>query len=75
MRFHVKHVVFLLTSLLFVRLNGCLMTCDIFFYAQVCTFRLVVKNAASLLGKKDPVKLEAEALLDNLIRYPTLQHL
>jgi hypothetical protein len=42
----------------------------IFFYAQVCTFRLIVKNAASLLGKKDPVKLEAEALLDNLIRYP-----
>jgi len=41
-----------------------------FFYAQVCTFRLIVKNAASLLGKKDPVKLEAEALLDNLIRYP-----
>ncbi|CAL5205348.1 unnamed protein product [Lathyrus oleraceus] len=35
---------------------------------EVCTFRLVVKNAASLLGKKDPVKLEAEALLDNLIR-------
>jgi hypothetical protein len=42
----------------------------IFFYAHVCTFRLIVKNAASLLGKKDPVKLEAEALLDNLIRYP-----
>jgi hypothetical protein len=42
----------------------------IFFYEQVCTFRLIVKNAASLLGKKDPVKLEAEALLDNLIRYP-----
>ncbi|WJX35933.1 hypothetical protein P8452_23864 [Trifolium repens] len=35
---------------------------------EVCTFRLIVKNAASLLGKKDPVKLEAEALLDNLIR-------
>ncbi|XP_004501013.1 uncharacterized protein [Cicer arietinum] len=35
---------------------------------EVCTFRLLVKNAASLLGKKDPVKLEAEALLDNLIR-------
>jgi len=29
-----------------------------------------VKNAASLLGDKDPVKLKAEALLDNLIRYP-----
>nr|KYP64588.1 hypothetical protein KK1_019189 [Cajanus cajan] len=37
---------------------------------EVCTFRLVVKNAASLLGDKDPVKLKAEALLDNLIRYP-----
>lgn len=35
---------------------------------EVCTFRLVVKNAASLLGDKDPVKLKAEALLDNLIR-------
>ncbi|KEH36155.1 hypothetical protein MtrunA17_Chr3g0141571 [Medicago truncatula] len=35
---------------------------------EVCTFRLIVKNAASLLGKKDPVKLEAEALLENLIR-------
>ncbi|RZC14788.1 uncharacterized protein LOC114408641 isoform X4 [Glycine soja] len=35
---------------------------------EVCTFRLIVKNAASLLGNKDPVKLKAEALLDNLIR-------
>lgn len=34
----------------------------------MCTFRLIVKNAASLLGNKDPVKLKAEALLDNLIR-------
>ncbi|RYR48432.1 hypothetical protein Ahy_A07g034460 isoform A [Arachis hypogaea] len=38
------------------------------FHAQVCTFRLIVKNAASLLGNKDPVKLKAEDLLDNLIR-------
>lgn len=35
---------------------------------EVCTFRLIVKNAASLLGNKDPVKLKAEALLDNLTR-------
>lgn len=40
------------------------------FHAQVCTFRLIVKNAASLLGNKDPVKLKAESLLDDLIRYP-----
>lgn len=38
------------------------------FSAQVCTFRLIVKNAASLLGSKDPVKLEAEAILDDLVR-------
>ncbi|XP_015884608.2 uncharacterized protein LOC107420221 isoform X3 [Ziziphus jujuba] len=35
---------------------------------EVCTFRLVVKNAASLLADKDPVKLEAEAILNDLIR-------
>ncbi|OWM80844.1 hypothetical protein CDL15_Pgr006875 [Punica granatum] len=35
---------------------------------EVCTFKLIVKNAASLLADKDPVKLEAEAILDNLIR-------
>ncbi|XP_058081694.1 uncharacterized protein LOC131229715 isoform X3 [Magnolia sinica] len=35
---------------------------------EVCTFRLIVKNASSLLDDKDPVKLEAEAMLDNLIR-------
>ncbi|KAF5468478.1 hypothetical protein F2P56_012625 [Juglans regia] len=35
---------------------------------EVCTFRLVVKNAASLLDNKDPVKLEAEAILSDLIR-------
>ncbi|XP_062022234.1 uncharacterized protein LOC133738669 isoform X2 [Rosa rugosa] len=35
---------------------------------EVCTFRLVVKNAASLLGNKDPVKLEAESMLNDLIR-------
>jgi len=27
-----------------------------------------VKNAASLLDKNDPAKLEAEAILDDLIR-------
>ncbi|KAL6212905.1 hypothetical protein ACLB2K_018120 [Fragaria x ananassa] len=35
---------------------------------EVCTFRLLVKNAASLLGDKDPVKLEAESMLNDLIR-------
>ncbi|OMO75125.1 hypothetical protein COLO4_26312 [Corchorus olitorius] len=34
---------------------------------EVCTFRLIVKNAASLLEKTNPVKLEAEAMLDDLI--------
>ncbi|KAE8656044.1 putative cytosolic purine 5-nucleotidase [Hibiscus syriacus] len=36
---------------------------------EVCTYRLIVKNAYSLLEKKNPVKLEAEAMLDDLIRY------
>ncbi|XP_062099286.1 uncharacterized protein LOC133805188 isoform X2 [Humulus lupulus] len=36
---------------------------------EVCTFRLIVKNAASLLGDKDPLKLEAEAILTDLIRH------
>ncbi|XP_050212648.1 uncharacterized protein LOC126664339 [Mercurialis annua] len=35
---------------------------------EVCTFQLIVKNAASLLGKKDSVKLEADAMLNDLIR-------
>ncbi|KAK2660530.1 hypothetical protein Ddye_007063 [Dipteronia dyeriana] len=35
---------------------------------EVCTFRLIVKNAASLLDNKDPAKLEAEAILNDLIR-------
>ncbi|KAK3030556.1 hypothetical protein RJ639_039586 [Escallonia herrerae] len=35
---------------------------------EVCTFQLVVNNASSLLGDKDPVKLEAEAKLSDLIR-------
>ncbi|XP_043712816.1 uncharacterized protein LOC122661477 isoform X2 [Telopea speciosissima] len=34
---------------------------------EVCTFRLVVNNASSLLKDKSPVKLEAEAMLDDLI--------
>lgn len=38
--------------------------------SQVCTFRLVVKNASSLLADKDPVKLAAETKLIDLIRYP-----
>lgn len=43
------------------------------FIVQVCTFRLVVNNAASLLDKNDPVKLEAEASLDDLIRLHILE--
>lgn len=35
---------------------------------EVCTFTLVVKNAASLLDDKDPIKLKAEAKLSDLIR-------
>ncbi|XP_024021991.1 uncharacterized protein LOC21385197 [Morus notabilis] len=35
---------------------------------EVCTFRLIVKNASSLLQNKDPVKLQAEAILNYLIR-------
>ncbi|XP_010943003.1 uncharacterized protein [Elaeis guineensis] len=35
---------------------------------EVCTFRLLVKNAASLLDKGDPVKLDVEAMLNDLIR-------
>lgn len=35
---------------------------------EVCTFRLIVKNAASLLDGADPVKLEAETRLGDLIR-------
>ncbi|GFP98433.1 hypothetical protein PHJA_001987200 [Phtheirospermum japonicum] len=35
---------------------------------EVCTFRLIVKNASSLLDDRDPIKSEAEAKLDDLIR-------
>ncbi|XP_057503134.1 uncharacterized protein LOC130786784 [Actinidia eriantha] len=35
---------------------------------EVCTFQLVVKNASSLLDDNDPIKLEAEAILRDLIR-------
>ncbi|KFK31819.1 hypothetical protein AALP_AA6G162500 [Arabis alpina] len=35
---------------------------------EVCTFKLVVKNAASLLDDKDPLKLEAENILNDLVR-------
>ncbi|PON83375.1 plasma membrane fusion protein [Trema orientale] len=43
---------------------------------EVCTFSLIVKNAASLLGKNDPIKLEAEAILNDLIRsFTSLQAL
>ncbi|OVA07025.1 hypothetical protein BVC80_1117g14 [Macleaya cordata] len=35
---------------------------------EVCTFRLILKNASSLLDDKDPVKMEAEAILVDLIR-------
>ncbi|XP_078430442.1 plasma membrane fusion protein [Wolffia australiana] len=39
---------------------------------EVCTFRLILKNAASLLDKYDPITLEAETKLDTLIRSFTL---
>ncbi|KVI06555.1 hypothetical protein Ccrd_015091 [Cynara cardunculus var. scolymus] len=39
---------------------------------EVCTFRLVLKNAASLLDDKDPTLLEAEAKLSDLERYLTI---
>ncbi|XVE69881.1 hypothetical protein DITRI_Ditri10aG0027100 [Diplodiscus trichospermus] len=39
---------------------------------EVCTFRLIVKNASSLLEDKNPVKLEAEAMLHDLISSFTL---
>nr|CAD1828226.1 unnamed protein product [Ananas comosus var. bracteatus] len=35
---------------------------------EVCTFHLLVSNAASLLDNGDPVKLEAEARLAEVIR-------
>ncbi|KAK9054368.1 hypothetical protein SSX86_025446 [Deinandra increscens subsp. villosa] len=35
---------------------------------EVCTFKLVFKNAASLLDEKDPTKLETEAMLTDLER-------
>ncbi|CAA7041676.1 unnamed protein product [Microthlaspi erraticum] len=35
---------------------------------EVCTFKLVLKNAASLLDDKDPLILEAEDTLNDLIR-------
>ncbi|CAN8287632.1 unnamed protein product [Cochlearia groenlandica] len=35
---------------------------------EVCTFKLVVKNAASLLDDNDPLKLEAENILNDLVR-------
>lgn len=37
-------------------------------YVQVCTFKLVLKNAASLLSDDDPVKVSAVAALNDLIR-------
>ncbi|KAK9748397.1 hypothetical protein RND81_02G054500 [Saponaria officinalis] len=35
---------------------------------EVCTFKLVVSNASSLLNDDDPTKLDAEARLNDLIR-------
>ncbi|XP_021900636.1 uncharacterized protein LOC110816660 [Carica papaya] len=35
---------------------------------EVCTFKLIVKNASSLLDDRDPIKLEAEVILTDLIR-------
>lgn len=35
---------------------------------EVCTFRLIVKNAASLLDDSDPIKVKADAAFNDLIR-------
>lgn len=35
---------------------------------EICTFKLILKNAASLLPDGDPVKLSAAAALNDLIR-------
>ncbi|CAH9077907.1 unnamed protein product [Cuscuta europaea] len=35
---------------------------------EVCTFQLILKNASSLLDDKDPLKLNAESKLNDLIR-------
>ncbi|WVZ60733.1 hypothetical protein U9M48_010717 [Paspalum notatum var. saurae] len=35
---------------------------------EVCTFSLILKNAASLLANKDPLKVEADSRLAELIR-------
>ncbi|KAL9274984.1 hypothetical protein AKJ16_DCAP16304 [Drosera capensis] len=39
---------------------------------EICTFSLVVNNASSLLDDGDPLKLEAEAKLDDLVKSFTL---
>lgn len=39
-----------------------------FLNIQVCTFQLIVNNASSLLDDKDPIKLEAESKLTDVIR-------
>jgi hypothetical protein len=36
---------------------------------QVCTFSLILKNAASLLANKDSLKVEADTRLEELIKY------
>ncbi|VFR03643.1 unnamed protein product [Cuscuta campestris] len=35
---------------------------------EVCTFRLILKNASSLLDDNDPLKMDAESKLTDLIR-------
>jgi hypothetical protein len=35
----------------------------------VCTFSLILKNAASLLANKDSLKVEADTRLEELIKY------
>lgn len=39
-----------------------------YYILQVCTFSLIFKNASSLLDDKNPVKLEVEAMLGDLVR-------
>eukprot|EP00252_Welwitschia_mirabilis_P004309 TRINITY_DN1461_c0_g1_i2.p1 TRINITY_DN1461_c0_g1~~TRINITY_DN1461_c0_g1_i2.p1 ORF type:complete len:221 (-),score=40.00 TRINITY_DN1461_c0_g1_i2:91-753(-) len=35
---------------------------------EICTFRLILKNAASLLKDSDPIKLKADVAFDDLMR-------
>ena len=42
--------------------------CLLIVRVQLCTFKLILKNSASLLDADDPLKVAAEERLANLIR-------